>query len=65
MNDNSAPLQYSHGFTTPRLAPVISLKPVSKAVSKPKRKISKPKIENQLPEFYTKPIYKPKKYDLL
>jgi len=65
MNNNSAPLQYSHDFTTPRLAPVISLKPISKAIVKPKRKISKQKPENELPQFYTKPIYKSKKYDLL
>jgi hypothetical protein len=65
MNNNSAPLQYSHDFASPRLAPVISLKPISKAVIKPKRKVSKPKTENELPQFYTKPIYKPKKYDLL
>ena len=65
MNNNSAPLQYSHDFTAPRLAPVISLKPISKVAPKPKRKVSKPKAENELPEFYTKPIYKPKKYDLL
>jgi hypothetical protein len=65
MNNNSAPLQYSNDFTTPKLAPVISLKPISKAVIKPKRKVSKPKTENELPQFYTKPIYKSKKYDLL
>jgi len=65
MNNNSAPLQYSHDFTAPRLAPVILLKPISKAVSKPRKKVSKPKAENELPEFYTKPIYKSKKYDLL
>jgi hypothetical protein len=65
MNNNSSPLQYSHEFTAPRLAPVISLKPISKAIIKPKRRISKPKTENELPQFYTKPIYKPKKYDLL
>ena len=65
MNNNSVSLQYSHDFATPKLAPVISLKPISKAIIKPKRKISKAKTENELPQFYTKPIYKSKKYDLL
>jgi len=69
MNNKSAPLQYTHDFTVPRLAPVISLKPISKEINKeiirPKRKVSKPKTESQLPQFYDKPIYKSKKYDLL
>jgi hypothetical protein len=65
MNNKSTPLQYSHEFTVPRLAPVISLKPISKEVNKRKRKIAKPKKENELPQFYDKPIYRPKKYDLL
>jgi len=65
MKNKSAPLQYTHDFTVPRLAPVISLKPISKEVKTTKRKVSKPKIENKLPQFYDKPIYKSKKYDLL
>lgn len=65
MNNNSAPLQYSHDFTVPRLAPVISLKPITKEVIKRKRKIAKSKKENELPHFYDKPIYRSKKYDLL
>jgi hypothetical protein len=66
MNNKSAPLQYTHDFAVPRLAPVISLKPISKEIiNRPKRKVSKPKIENELPQFYNKPIYKSKKYDLL
>jgi len=68
MNNKSAPLQYAHDFTVPRLAPVISLKPISKDVVKPKRKVLKPKTENEetkLPEFYNRPIYRSKKYDLL
>jgi len=65
MNNKSAPLQYTHDLTVPRLAPVISLKPILKDPNKPKRKLSTPKRENELPQFYNKPIYKPKKYDLL
>lgn len=68
MNNKSAPLQYTHDFTVPRLAPVISLKPVPKEIIKPKRKVSKSKTdkeEKNLPEFYNKPIYRSKKYDLL
>ena len=65
MNNKGAPLQYIHDFTVPRLAPVISLKPISKEINKPKRKVAKPQAENQLPQFYSKPIYKSKKYDLL
>jgi len=69
MNNNNVPLQYSHDFTVPRLAPVISLKPVSKDLIKPRRKVQKPKTDgkpaSELPEFYNKPIYKSKKYDLL
>jgi len=67
MNNESAPLQYTHDFTVPRLAPVLLLKPISKEI-KPKRKVSKPKAEKEekeLPEFYNKPIYRSKKYDLL
>jgi len=67
MNNESAPLQYTHDFTVPRLAPVFLLKPISKEI-KPKRKVSKPKAakeEKELPEFYNKPIYRSKKYDLL
>jgi hypothetical protein len=51
------------------LAPVISLKPISKEIykeiNKPKRKVSRPKTASELPQFYDKPIYKSKKYDLL
>jgi len=69
MNNKSAPLQYTHDFTFPRLAPVISLKPISKEIykeiNKPKRKVSRPKTASELPQFYDKPIYKSKKYDLL
>jgi hypothetical protein len=66
MNNKSASLQYTRDFTVARLAPVISLKPLSKEViNKPKRRVSKPKMENELPQFYNKPIYKSKKYDLL
>jgi hypothetical protein len=66
MNNKSASLQYTHDLTVARLAPVISLKPLSKEViSKPKRRVLKPKTENELPQFYNKPIYKSKKYDLL
>ena len=68
MNNKSAPLQYTHDFTVPRLAPVILLTPISKEVNKPKRKVPKPKVEKEkkdLPEFYNKSIYRSKKYDLL
>ena len=65
MNNKSASLQYRRDFAVARLAPVISLKPISKEIIKPKRKVSKPKTENELPQFYNKPIYKSKKYDLL
>jgi hypothetical protein len=63
--NKSASLQYTHDFTVPRLAPVISLKPVPKEIIKPKKRVLKPKTENELPQFYDKPIYKSKKYDLL
>ena len=65
MNNKGAPLQYIHDFTVPRLAPVISLKPISKEINKPKRKVPETKTANELPQFYNKPIYKSKKYDLL
>jgi hypothetical protein len=72
MNNKSAPLQYTHDFTVPRLAPVISLTPISKEINKSKRKVLKAKAESKvekeqkdLPEFYNKPIYRSKKYDLL
>jgi hypothetical protein len=68
MNNKSAPIQYAHDFTVPRLAPVILLNPISKEIIKPKRKVSKPKTEKEekkIPEFFNKPIYRSKKYDLL
>jgi len=70
MNNKSVPVQYTHDFTVHRLAPVISLKPISKEINKSTRKVSKPKPktekeEKKLPEFYNKPIYRSKKYDLL
>jgi hypothetical protein len=65
MKNKTASLQYTHDFTVPRLAPVISLKPIAKEVNRPKKKVSKPKTEKELPHFYDKPIYKSKKYDLL
>ena len=68
MNNKSATLQYTHDFTVHRLAPVISLKPISKEINRSKGKVSKPKTEKEekkLPEFYNKPIYRSKKYDLL
>jgi hypothetical protein len=68
MNNKSVPLQYTHDFTVHRLAPVISLKPISKEINRSKRKVSKPKTEKEekeLPQFYNKPIYRSKKYDLL
>jgi hypothetical protein len=63
--NNSAPLQNFEDIIIRPLAPVIPMKPVTLENSKLKRKVSKAKSEKGMPLFYNKPIYKPKKYDLL
>jgi len=63
--NNSAPLQILEDITIRPLAPVIPMKSVPKESNKLKRKVSKVKLEKGMPLFYNKPIYKPKKYDLL
>lgn len=74
MNNNSAPSRFNENLPVRRLAPIVSLKPVFiEAETKHKRKASprkevsrnKPKENSHTPQFYDKPIYKPKKYDLL
>jgi hypothetical protein len=63
--NKSAPLQNLEDFTIRPLAPVIPMRPVTMESTKLKRKVSKVKLEKGMPLFYNKPIYKPKKYDLL
>ncbi len=63
--NTSAPLQNLEEITIRPLAPVIPMKSVTKENSKLNRKVSRVKLEKGMPLFYNKPIYKPKKYDLL
>ncbi len=63
--NTSAPLQNFEEITIRPLAPVILMKSVTKENSKLNRKVSMVKLEKGMPLFYNKPIYKPKKYDLL
>lgn len=51
-------------ITVRPLAPVIPMKSAPMENNK-LRKVSKVKLEVKAPLFYNKPIYKPKKYDLL
>jgi hypothetical protein len=60
-----SPLPNLEDITIRPLAPVIPMKSVTKENNKLKRKVSKVKLEKGMPLFYSKPIYKPKKYDLL
>jgi hypothetical protein len=61
----SSPLPNLEDITIRPLAPVILMKSVTKENNKLKRKVSRVKLERGMPLFYNKPIYKPKKYDLL
>jgi len=63
--NNSSPLPNLENITIRPLAPVIPMKSVTRENDKLKRKVSKVKLEKRMPLFYNKPIYKPKKYDLL
>jgi hypothetical protein len=63
--NNSAPVKQLKDITVRPLAPVISLKAVVKEESKPKRKVPDRKLDNNQPQIYNKPIYRPRKYDLL
>ncbi|MER3499051.1 MAG: hypothetical protein C4308_10675 [Chitinophagaceae bacterium] len=47
------------------LAPVIPLRSVRVEEKRESRKVSREEKEERLPLFYTKPIFKTKKYDLL
>jgi len=61
-------LQSPGEITIRALAPVIPIRSVSSENYKQTRKVSKVKLEKKekgTPLFYTKPIFKTKKYDLL
>jgi hypothetical protein len=62
---NSLSLQNFEDITTSALAPVIPMRSVPSENDKQIRKVSKVKGEKEVPLFYTKPIFKTKKYDLL
>jgi hypothetical protein len=63
--NNSSPLPNLKDITIRPLAPVIPMKSVTKENDKLKRKVSRVELEKGMPLFYNKPIYKPKKYELL
>ena len=61
----SQPIQDHEEFTNKTLAPVIPIKSVPRKAFKLERKISRVEEEKKMPLFYTKPIFKSKKHDLL
>jgi hypothetical protein len=63
--NNSVPIQRLEDITIRPLAPIIPMKSVPKENNTQKRRILKTKTEKKTPEFYDKPIYRSKKYDLL
>ena len=64
--NNSAPAQELRDTIAVRpLAPVIPLKAVPRLERRPERRVSVRKLAANEPQFYNKPIYRPKKYDLL
>jgi hypothetical protein len=63
--NNSAPVQKLVDISVRPLAPVIALKALPRMESKPKKRVSVRKFEAAEAQFYNKPIYRPKKYDLL
>jgi len=63
--NNSAPVQKLVDVTVRPLAPVIALKALPRAESKPRKRVFSRKTEAAEPQIYNKPIYRPKKYDLL
>ena len=63
--NNSAPVQKLVDISVRPLAPVIALKALPRMESKPKRRVPPRKPEAAEPQFYNKPIYRPKEYDLL
>jgi len=62
---SSSPREYVNSADTTTLAPVIPLRSAHKENGRPVRKVSKLKEDSDLPLFYTRPIFKTKKYDLL
>jgi hypothetical protein len=63
--NNSGSLPSRPEISLRPLAPVISMKVVSRDENRKKRKVTAPKAPESQPGFYTKPIYRSKKYDLL
>ncbi len=61
----NAPVQRMEDIVIRPWAPIIPLKSIPKETIKEKRRALKAKLEKNPPEFYNKPIYKSKKYDLL
>jgi len=62
---SSSPRQQRESVEARILAPVIPLRSATKENSKPGKKVSKLEEDLDLPLFYTKPIFRTKKYDLL
>jgi hypothetical protein len=62
---SSLPRQQQENFEARKLAPLIPLRSAPKENRKPRRKVSKQEEDLNAPSFYTKPIFKTKKYDLL
>src|SRR5689334_2653417 len=59
---SSSARQQRERIETRTLAPVIPMRSAPKENDKPGRKVSKLKEDVNLPQFYTKPIFRTKKY---
>ena len=63
--NNSLSIQGFRDNKKEAVAPVISIGSVINLNKKVMEKISKTETKKNLPQFYTKPIFKTKKYDFL
>jgi hypothetical protein len=62
--NNKLPTAKLEDITTNTLVSAIAIRSVPNENNKHKRRVSNVKLEDETP-FYTKPIFKTKKYDLL
>jgi len=63
--NNSASRQQANNIAIRSLAPIVQLKTIPKVSNDRKKRVLETKPEIRQPVVYDKPIYKPKKYDLL
>jgi hypothetical protein len=63
--NNSATVQKLEDVTIRPLAPIVPMKSIQRMGHSEKKPVLNPKLKNNPPVIYDKPIYKSKKYDLL